>query len=315
MEVSKIIRYAFSRFKLGDVLQQGGSVVSLFQSFTHLASVTVEDVWMSLFSPANEHMDTLRIIAKTIGVLFNIAANCPLDVLRTRLAITDLYNPNRSRVVPFTPISAKKSITSTCKKMLAEEGWRSFYSGWEILVIDAIVDHLLGMWERAEIPPGKAIFSLIPVILRTLCRYTFLVMKVKANIRNDGFWTIFMNIYSTKGAYGFFVGWRLFMLKIPVYIFHLFLANALFMQLKTLFNPKTLPTITNDTTPSDKKSPLHRQSSFPPNNNQNAEITDDNETEDNIHNSDDEGETPPPNGEGVPERRRDGWYRVNSATF
>lgn len=351
MEVSKIVRYAFSRFRLGDVLRQGGSVVSLLQSFTQLGSVAVEDMWMSLFSPTNEHIDTLRVIAKTIGVIFNIALNCPLDVLRTRLLITDLYNPNRSRVVPFTPISAKKSITTTCKKMLNEEGWASFYSGWEITIIDAVVDHVLGVWERAELAPGRAIFSLIPAVLRAFCRYAFLVMKAKANIRNDGFWNILMDIYSTKGLYGFFVGWRLFMLKIPVYIFNLVLANVLFMQLKTFFNPKTLPGIDDDI-PNDKKPPRHlrRQNSnitqphinnlhysdngihpdinhninnHNHNHNHNHNITHNHiQEEDEYIHTDEEGDPPtpppsdggPPNGGGDP-RKRDGWYRVNSATF
>jgi hypothetical protein len=145
------------------------------------------------------------------------------------------------------------------------------------------------------------------------------------DMRNDGFWKVFMDIYSTKGVYGFFVGWRLFMMKIPVYIFNLLLANAVFMQLKTLFNPRTLPSITNDNIIlNDKKSPLLRRPPIitPQNNtNNNGLITEDDELyldtdDDRSDGGGGEGD-PPSTGDGPPdaEKKRDGWYRVNSATF
>jgi len=147
-------------------------------------------------------------------------------------------------------------------------------------MIKAILDYLLQLCDNHYSKLEGSLVQFLPLVSRILLDYSFMVMKVRANIRYVGLLRTLRKVIQGQGIYGFFAGWRLYIVLFPFWVMNMFLANVLFLLLKKLlYSRKSLGS------DSDKKDGTKKE-------------------------SDDTDSRADPKGNGRP-----GFFRVRSAIF
>jgi len=288
VDTMTVLHYAFVNTQ-GETLLRGGGLASLLQTFANLLSVGVEELWMALSPTRAKDSAVFRFFSKTFGLLFNIVVNCPLDVLKTRLILDELGPSSlRGPKPPRSPFfSSSTKIIPTYKNIVTGPGGRStLYSGWQVVVLKASLDYLLQLWDSRFSKLQGSLVQFLPLVSRIFLDYSFMVMKVRANIRNVGIFRLLKKVIKgEEGIYGFLSGWRIYLVLLPFWILNMLLANVMFLLLKKLLYSKLLTDRRDDA----------QQENY--NNNANSDNNDPNSSVD-------------PKG-----KRRDSFFRVKSATF
>jgi len=286
--VFKIVFYAFHKAQ-SISLFHGGGLASLLKTFTSVVSVAVEDIWLAL-TPLQLNKEASLFVSRLVGLCFNIAVSNPLDVIRTRLALEEFGS---------RPNPTPSGLISEYRKILSMEGRSALYSGWQIIVVQYVLDYLFQVWGKHTTKKKKAsVLQLLPLLVQFFMDYAFTVVKIRANIRNDGMFTILRSIFTRHGLRGFAAGWRLHFLLFPALMINMMLANFVFMKLNKLcFAPKPPDPPPNEDVADDYRPHAGQHGGVYNSDASSAEIR-----EENV-------------GRDVGSNKHSGWFRVNSSFF
>lgn len=228
-DVYRIILYAFSKAKNLNLFLGGGKA-TVIKTFISVAAVAIEDIWTALV-PLQLSRNTTMLVSKFAGLLFNVAVNGPLDVIRTRLALQEFGQPNQ----------VQSTMSSEYSKIVSKEGYMALYSGWQVMFLQFILDYLIQKWDTKSQRQRGSIVQLFPMVIKFVTDYAFTVIKIRANMKNDGIFSIMKSVVSQRGLRGFMAGWKIHLLLFPLVMINMILANILFLQFKKLLFPTPHP--------------------------------------------------------------------------